>query len=321
VTIADSLTYTSAGDVALDGPLTIRAADMQRPVLRLLTPWVFDAGAGATGRSLVLDGLLVTGADVILRGHFDSVTLTCCTLDPGTAPPAGSGLPFAKAADYRLLRPCRLWVEGSVQRLTVERSITGPIRTQRGGLSFSGPPYSGPHGTVEALAVSDSIVQWLATADADPAALALADGDVMLARCTVLGRSYVHRLEADACIFGDALSVDDPQHSCIRFSAWAEGSTTPRQYESVQVASGASLFASTDFGRPDYCQLLPSADAAIVPPTRPPTVPPSIVAGAEDGSEMGAFSREKNPIKERGLRIKYGEYMPAGLVPVLIYVT
>ena len=36
---------------------------------------------------------------------------------------------------------------------------------------------------------------------------------------------------------------------------------------------------------------------------------------------MGAFARDLNPIKVRGLLIKYQEYMPAGLVPVLIYVT
>jgi len=36
---------------------------------------------------------------------------------------------------------------------------------------------------------------------------------------------------------------------------------------------------------------------------------------------MGAFASEKNPIKERGLLIKYQEYLPAGLIPVLVYVT
>jgi hypothetical protein len=90
----------------------------------------------------------------------------------------------------------------------------------------------------------------------------------------------------------------------------------------VAVTQGAALFASTDFGRPDYCQLPGTVDAAILPPTGPPPpAPPTIAAGAEDGSEMGAFAREKNPIKERGLLIKYQEFMPAGLVPVLIYVT
>jgi hypothetical protein len=42
---------------------------------------------------------------------------------------------------------------------------------------------------------------------------------------------------------------------------------------------------------------------------------------AEDGAEMGAFWRDKNSIKERSLLIKYQEYMPIGLAPVLIYVT
>ena len=36
---------------------------------------------------------------------------------------------------------------------------------------------------------------------------------------------------------------------------------------------------------------------------------------------MGAFSLEKNPVKERGLRIKLSEFMPIGLTPVLIFVT
>jgi hypothetical protein len=68
------------------------------------------------------------------------------------------------------------------------------------------------------------------------------------------------------------------------------------------------LFASTDFGKADYARLLPSVDARIG-------------AGAEDDSEMGVFSREKNPIKERSLLIKYQEFLPIGVNPVLIYVT
>ena len=48
---------------------------------------------------------------------------------------------------------------------------------------------------------------------------------------------------------------------------------------------------------------------------------PTIAAGAQNGAEMGAFAREMNPIKERGLLIKYQEFMPAGLVAVLVYVT
>jgi hypothetical protein len=154
------------------------------------------------------------------------------------------------------------------------------------------------------------------------AALALEDGDVALSRCTVLGRIAVHRLSASECLLTGLTVVDDSQHGCLRYSARADGSVVPRQFECVRIAEGATLFTTTTFGQPAYCQLLPTADDFILPePGPPPPAPPTITAGAEDGSEMGAYAREKIPIKERGLLIKFQEFMPAGLVPVLVYVT
>ncbi len=154
------------------------------------------------------------------------------------------------------------------------------------------------------------------------AALALDDGEVQLSRCTVLGDIVVHRLDASECILRDYAEVDDTQHGCVRFTAWADGSVLPRKYESVRIPPGAPLFTSTDFGQPGYVQLLPTVDSAVLPLTDPTAAPQTTIsAGAEDGSEMGAFAREKNPIKERGLLIKFQEFMPTGLVPVVIYVT
>ena len=69
-----------------------------------------------------------------------------------------------------------------------------------------------------------------------------------------------------------------------------------------------TLFVSREFGRPDYAQLLSTA-------------PATISEGAENGSEMGAFCRELNAIKERSLLIKFQEYMPLGLQPVVVHVT
>jgi hypothetical protein len=103
----------------------------------------------------------------------------------------------------------------------------------------------------------------------------------------------------------------------VRFSAWATGSILPRKYESVEVAPNSPLFTSRAFGQPGYAQLLQSADSSIISGG----ARPSIIEGAEDGSEMGAFAREKNPIKERSLKVKYEEFMPLGLAPVIIYVT
>ena len=103
---------------------------------------------------------------------------------------------------------------------------------------------------------------------------------------------------------------------------WADGSVLPRKYESVRIPPGAPVFTSTDVGQPGFGQLLPTADSAILPAADATGAPQNTISeGAEDGSEMGAFAREKNPIKERGLLIKYQEFMPAGLVPVVVYVT
>ncbi len=341
MTIGDFLTYTSAPNVGSVATgivaVTIGVENTYRPLVRLRltstsgpTEWVFTGGDAAHPGQLVLDGLFVSGGDLVLRGTFDTVTLLCCTLDPGAAPvpirPGASppASPFAVAADGRDLVPCRFWIEGQVGTLTIERSITGPIGVRNGG-------------QVSTLTISDSIIQAIPTGavsaasvpysasipqESAAAALALTDGNVALSRCTVLGPVVVHRLQASECILWDVATVDDTQNGCVRFTAWAEQSSLPRQYESLQIPQGARLFTSTDFGQPGYCQLLPMVDNAILPKVgaAPPT-PPTISAGAENGSEMGAFARELNPIKAAGLLLKYQEYMPVGLVPVLIYVT
>jgi hypothetical protein len=104
----------------------------------------------------------------------------------------------------------------------------------------------------------------------------------------------------------------------------------PPRYGSVQVAENAPLFTSSDFGDPGYGQLLDTADRLIVPEVAPSAVAgmpvtstsgTSITAGAENGSELGAFCSLLNPVRERGLLLKYNEYLPVGLTPVLIHVT
>jgi hypothetical protein len=335
--LGDSLTYRGFDDITVKGQLTVLSANEERPLIRFARDkhgnrpaWTLT---GKTGSCLVLEGLFISGADIFLAGDFASVTLTCCTLDPGSAasaaaagsPPAG----FSLAADGAELAPTILWIDGTVGTLTVQRSITGPILT------------SG-QGTVETLSIGDSIIQAIphstphlyslqpetsppgAVSEALPAdtALDVADAEISLSRCTVMGAINAHWLDASECILQDIATVDDVQQGCVRFSAWAAGSLLPRKYESVQIPAGAPLFTSTGFGQPGYAQLLQTADDAILPATTATGAPQNTIsAGAEDGSEMGAFAREQNPIKERSLLIKYQEYMPAGLVPVVIHVT
>jgi hypothetical protein len=87
VSLTDSLTYN---DVPLNlkvlGQLTLSAGVEQRPVIRLSPTageWRFSGTTSSsppTRSCLVLDGLWVCGADIVLAGEFDCVTITCCTL-------------------------------------------------------------------------------------------------------------------------------------------------------------------------------------------------------------------------------------------------
>jgi hypothetical protein len=318
-TITGSLTCNGAAAVQVTGALTLQADIQACPLIRLppegIAPYNSPPDGswsinGTPGSTLVLDGLFVSGGDVVLTGTFDSVLLNCCTFDPGTAAAETASPPgaFAVSADLRPLRPTRLWIEATVTTLTAARCILGPIRTHGTG-------------TVTTLSLSETIVQALPDND-DGTALNFSSGTASLSRCTVLGPVVLHQADVSESILCDLAQVDNVQGGCVRFSAWASGSTLPCKYESVSIPAGASLFTSTDFGQPGYAQLLASADASILPTAVAPGAPaPTILAGAADGSEMGSFARQKTPQKLRGLLLKFQEYMPAGLVPVPIAVS
>jgi hypothetical protein len=293
IEIADSLTYHQVTQCPAVRDVELRAMSTQRPLIRPepIADWVFTGAADDA--VLVLDGLFVSGVDIVLRGSFDRVTLSCCTLDPGRWQKAKPGTPaqWAEAVDTRLLTASRLRIDGRVRQLVIERSITGPIVDTGGQLA--------------SLLLRDSIVQ---AARPQVHALEMGSGEAALERSTILGTSRLHRLDASECILHDVATVDDTQHGCVRFTAWPAGSVLPRKYRSVSIRPRASLFAALDFGAPAFAQLVATASEAIT-------------AGAEDGAEMGAFAREKSAIKERSLLIKYQEYLPLGLEPVIVHVT
>jgi hypothetical protein len=150
VVIADGLTCTSVIDVAPVTDAVVRAADSGRAVIRLpggTAKWTFGGSPDRADPSarLRLEGLLVSGGDIVLQGGFEEVVLSCCTLDPGTA---GEAAAWGKSVDGRDLTPTRVWIEGTVARLVVDRCITGPLRTRHGG-------------EVGALYATDSVIQGL----------------------------------------------------------------------------------------------------------------------------------------------------------------
>lgn len=302
VEIADSLTYdglTATLDLG-SSTVAIVAADQQRPMIR----W---AGGGATwtihgkNANLVLRGIWLQGADIVLTGSFESVTLEFVTLDPGTAGVGGAS--FGTAIDGMPLAPMHLWVEAAVTDITLENCITGPIRTRK-------------NGAIETLSASDSILQTVPTAVSKGTDFTIETelGSVSLVRCTLLGPCAVHEMNASECIFDEPAVAEDVQHGCVRFCAIAQGSALHQPYECVSIPARGPIFFSRDFGEASYARLRRGADAAIIDPQ----TGDSILAGAQNGSEMGAFKSEDIALIRRGLELKFEEYAPLGVFPVWI---
>jgi hypothetical protein len=122
-------------------------------------------------------------------------------------------------------------------------------------------------------------------------AFGFASGTVSLSRCTVLGPTAVHRMAASECILHDIARVEDPQHGCVRFSAYAQGSNLHAPYRSVAIPPRGPLFESRLFGRPEYAKLRRDADNAIVAPQPGDT----ILGGAADGNEASRIASEAFP--------------------------
>lgn len=298
VEIVDSRTYTSVGNRSAITDLEIRAANRQRPYVLLTQHWALNTGAN-TESTLLIDGLWIGASggarNVELRGDYETVTLRHVTLDPG-----------GRNAQNQTIPPVTLRIVGSVERLIIENSIVGPIRLATGG-------------TVERIEISDSIVDGRNVANQQ--AIVADNGQVSLERVTVFGELDIEWLYASEALITGFADVTNTQEGCFRFSAVLERrnpllpisasnphSRMPRPYESHFLAHVTGFFTSTVFGQPGYAQLSEAA-------------PATLQRGAENGSEIGAFSHLLNPIKADSLRAKVDEFAPFGVLLFTIFET
>ena len=139
-------------------------------------------------------------------------------------------------------------------------------------------------------------------------------------------------------VFNSPPDVARTQDGCVRFSYVPPLSRVPRRYrcqpdleiaqeiadalkrnplltaiEKSEITASVQgwlvpSFKAIRYGSPYYAQLHLGC-------------PEQIRAGAEDGSEMGAFSQLKQPQRESNLKIRLQEYLPFGLQAGIIYVT
>jgi hypothetical protein len=284
VQINDSKTYGPIANKLLIVNMALQAANKQRPFLCNETNWILSSGTNLNA-NITLDGLWVGAkggivAEVILQGDYECVVVRNCSFDPG-------GSTNIKG---ETIHPVKLIIEGRVENLCIESSIMGPVLIRSNGY-------------VEELAISNSIIQ---SVEVTQKAIEVKTGRTTIERSTIFGRVDVHRLEASEALITGLVHVTDTQNGCFRFSAAPAISRLPHPFESVLFKMDTHhWFTSRRFGDPGYAQL---SD----------TVPTNIMRGAENGSEIGAFSKELNPIKFDGLKAKIDEYMPFGLIPIFI---
>lgn len=285
--INDSKTYSQADDLTGIVNMVLQAKSAQRPYIRLENDWILSSGANLNS-NLTLDGLWIGAkgnlqAMIILEGDFDCVVIRNCTIDPG-----GSN----NLLNEKIL-PVWLSIQGRVGNLCIDSSIIGPICIEAKGV-------------IEEMSIFDSIVQ---SVDASVKALNVDTGRSVIQRSTVFGNAVLHQLEASEAVFTRNVSISNAQEGCFRYSSAPETSRLPHPYESFLFSQDSNhWFTSRRFGDPGYAQLSDTA-------------PLQLQRGAENGSEMGAFSNLLNPVKSDGLQSKVNEYMPFGLIPIFIHQT
>jgi hypothetical protein len=279
-TFADSATYL-VEDVTFPTSLTLQAASLERPYLRVHATEEnhnWTFTPSGDDAELTLDGLWYGGGKLILHGDFKKVTIRHCTLDPGGA-----------KANAAPLGPAAIVVQhGTVAELIVESSIIAGISV-------------GANGAVLALKMSDTIVD-----ASDPAlTITLPGAELTLARCTLTMPVNALRIDATEVLAQEPITVVDHQNGCVRFSILAPLSHTPPIYRGELATVENYWFTSRRFGDPGYYALSENA-------------PASVTRGAENGSEIGAFSSLIDPLKHDSLRTKVHEFMPLGRLPAFV---
>lgn len=272
IQIEDSLTYKESNLLKINKPLTIQAANFQRPTIE-----VNRIEVEGRVEDLRLNGIFFTSG-ISLKTSISRLIISNCTFNPDNE---CLKVPY-NAAEYN---------DVSVDSVEISNSIIGRIALRNVGN----------------LKITDSIVH-----DKSSTATAICgnkideNSDVILTieRSTILGDCKAKELYSSDSIYLGIINVINTQEGCIRYCRYQkEGSRLPAVFDSIE---DLPLFNSLSFWKHDYCELAVNCSE-------------DVKTKSENGSEMGAFSGAQNPIREKNLRVKLKEYMPAGLKPVIIY--
>jgi hypothetical protein len=331
IEIEDSMTHdldpAAVLDAQADGTwrlarsLWIRAKSGERPVVRLARPLSFrpdDMSMQAT-LTVKLEGLYLTRAGsfgasdaLIERAALNALIVDGCTLDPGgyialDGTVDGTRQPLRYAMnltnDHGFTDPADELAFDQTPQVVLQRCIAGPLAIDS--------DYE--------LTISDSIVDAGSGVEAIAPAYAVhaATGVVAtewgpaltVSGVTLFGRVRVASVTGKGGIFVQRLEAHDNQKGCVKFSYFrGDGDRLPPNYGCVFATQARLAFTGEFFGASGYAQLKLDCDKRIL----------------ENGphfDEMGAFGYLRNSAKRKNLQIRYREFMPVGVRPVLIPIT
>lgn len=316
--------------LTLNRSLMICAATNERPMIRLAKPLRFRpasvAGADEEEQDLLnarisaltvrLEGLFLTRdrqvlADnqaLICRAALNQLELVNCTLDPeGHANRDGTRVAIHPAlelsASYGFTDEDERSAFNQTPVITLRRCIAGPLQVD--------PGYE--------LEIVDSIIDAGAgVGEEAEGALVISSAEdpaggwgapAKISGGTFFGRMRVEHICGQGGIWVHALEVMDNQTGCIRYSYFGGSGNRLPQHLGCLFAADANLdFVSSVFGEPGYGQLAATADFRIRE------------RGPGDDA-MGAYGFLQEAHKWRNLQIRFREFMPVGVRPVLIPVT
>ncbi|HJR08374.1 MAG TPA: hypothetical protein VJ842_14025 [Pyrinomonadaceae bacterium] len=325
-------------NLKLNNSLIIRAADNQRPIIKLTHPLRFRPAnvASAAGEdsaeqeqfdavmsklTVRLEGLFITrgeafpaGRPLIARAALNRLEVIGCTLDPeGFVDFHGDRAPvlpsvslrepygFASAADETAF--------DQTPEIIISQSITGALLIDSGyQLSLNASIIDAGQGA------NDAAAKYAVTGATDPA-----KGwgpPVQVTGATFFGRTRVERASGVGGIWVHALEVHDNQRGCIKFSYFSgeaedrlpQNHACVRGKTAVASESARLRFTSEIFGEPAYGQLAHTTDFRVRE------------RGPND-DQMGAYGFLLEAHKWRNLQIRYREFMPVGARALLIPVT
>lgn len=327
--------------IRLSGPLIICVADQERPIVRLVKPLAFcpaKVAAAATSDPVedkktqarydaAMDALFVrleglylargpnfgAGNPLIRRAALNKIEIISCTLDPGGYR-RFDGTPAPRRTGIRLSEPYGFTIPAEERefkqtpQIVIQRSICGAIFIDEG----------------YRLCLADSIVESMPLARGGSAPSFALTGatdpsggysaPTVIKNVTILGPLRAARIEGGGGIFTGVLEALDQQSGCLKYCYFTDDSKSPvknrlpQQFACVSGAEARLIFTSEFFSDPDYCQLSLECD-------------PRILEEGSGNDQMGAFNFLLEAHKWRNLKIRFREFMPVGISPLLIPAT